>query len=216
MSGDPSRSRLLAELRIDSDSIKRLEIYENLLQRWSAIKNLVAASTLKDVWIRHFIDSAQVQRAVPQAKVWADLGSGAGFPGLITAILLADVPNTHVHLIEADHRKCAFLRAVSRETGCRTTVHSERIEDVVGTLVGVEAVSARAVASLAQLVSWSAPLLSIGAIGVFPKGKRVHGELTELSTDSSFTATLGTSVSPGGGYLVLVRRRICPKIGVST
>jgi 16S rRNA (guanine527-N7)-methyltransferase len=216
MTASYSRSRLLAELQIDSAAVKRLEIFEALLQRWSKIKNLVAASTLTDVWVRHFIDSAQVQRAAPSAKVWADLGSGAGFPGLVTAILLADVPDTRVHLIESDQRKCTFLRTVSRETGCRTTVHSERIEDVMGTLSGVEAVSARAVAVLSQLVSWSEPLLSVGAIGVFPKGRDVQSELTELTTNSSFNATLTTSISPGGGSLVLVRRRIGPTFGVST
>lgn len=216
MNDDYSRSHLIAELQIDSIAIKRLEIFEALLKRWSKVKNLVSASTLADAWLRHFIDSAQVQRALPNAKVWADLGSGAGFPGLVTAILLADVPNTLVHLVEADHRKCAFLRTVSRETGCRTTVHSQRIEDVVGTLSGVEAVSARAVAALAQLVIWSDPLLSIGAIGVFPKGRDVQTELTELTTNSSFTATLTPSISQGGGSLVLVRRRIGPTFGATT
>lgn len=216
MTASQPYARMLSELEINSAAVERLEIFEALLQRWSKVKNLVASSTLTDVWVRHFIDSAQVQRAAPRAKVWADLGSGAGFPGLVTAILLADTPDSLVHLIEADRRKCAFLRAVSRETGCRTVVHSERIENVVGTLAGIEAVSARAVAALPKLVTWSEPLLDMGAIGVFLKGRDVQGELTELTTNSSFIATLSTSISPGGGTLVLVRRRIGPTFGAST
>lgn len=142
---------------------------------------------------------------MPDARTWVDMGSGGGFPGIVTAVLLADTPGGHVHLIDSDHRKCAFLRAVSRETGLPTTVHHGRIEDVVSTLTGVQAVSARALADLTQLTTWSAPLLEKGATGVFLKGKSFQRELTGISLDSNFSINVRPSLSDPNGAIVLVR-----------
>jgi 16S rRNA (guanine527-N7)-methyltransferase len=135
-----------------------------------------------------------------------DLGSGAGFPGLVTAILLGDQTDTVVHLVESDHRKCAFLRDVSRETGSRTVVHCCRIEDVIGDFNGIHAVSARAVTSMENLLSWTDPLLKSGAVGVFPKGQEVHGELTRISDPDNYHLELKPSLTHAAGRLVIVRR----------
>ena len=199
--------RLTVALGLKPVDLERLAAYEALVHKWSNVKNLVSASALNDLWVRHLLDSAQVQRALPKVKLWADLGSGGGFPGLVTAILLAEEPDAHVHLVESDGRKCAFLRAVSRETGLRTTVHHARIEEVVGDLTGIEAVSARALAEMDQLVAWSFPLLEKGAIGVFPKGKGHLEELTNLTRDSRFNLDLRPSISQSDGALVLVTKR---------
>ena len=201
------RERLISALELKPVDLERLAAYETLVRKWSSVKKLVSASALNDLWVRHLLDSAQVQRVLPKAKLWADLGSGGGFPGLVTAILLADEPDAHMHLVESDGRKCAFLRAVSRETGLRTTVHHARIEDAAADLTGIEAVSARALADMDQLVAWSFPLLEKGAIGVFPKGKGHQDELTNLTRDSRFNIDLRPSISQSDGALVLVTKR---------
>lgn len=200
------RERLIGLLDLKAVDLDRLKAYEALVRKWSNVKNLVSASALSELWIRHLLDSAQVQRALPNIRRWVDLGSGGGFPGLVTAILLADEPSAHVHLVESDGRKCAFLRAVSRETGLRTTVHHARIEEVVSDFSGIEAVSARALADMDQLVDWALPLLEKGAIGVFPKGKGHREELTNLSRDSRFSIEIRPSISQSDGAIVLVTR----------
>jgi 16S rRNA (guanine527-N7)-methyltransferase len=203
MSASPDR--LIADLALRTEDLARLRVFEDLVRRWSSVKNLVSHQALADLWIRHILDSAQVQRAVPDANVWVDLGSGGGFPGIVTAILLADRPGALVHLVESDNRKCAFLRAVSRETGVKTRIHHGRIETVAPKLEGVEAVSARALADMDQLVAWAAPILARGAIGVFPKGRTVQNELTRLATDSRFKINLRPSISQPDSVIALVR-----------
>lgn len=179
MSGAEAR-RAALDLCPDLRRIEReLGIYEELLRRWQAKINLVAPNTLGDIWGRHFADSAQVRQAAPEASVWVDLGSGAGFPGLVTALLLKDRPGARVHLIESDQRKCAFLRAVSRETGAPAEVHAERIEKLLPALPGrIDAISARALAPLEKLIGLAREPLEKGAIGVFLKGEEWQAELT--------------------------------------
>jgi 16S rRNA (guanine527-N7)-methyltransferase len=193
------------EQALSADQIARLRVFEAAVRRWSTIKNLVSHQALDELWQRHILDSVQVQRAVPEASIWADLGSGGGFPGIVTAILLADRPQAIVHLIESDNRKCAFLRSVSRETGARTMVHHGRIETIVASLDQIQAVSARALAPLDQLVSWATPLLLRGAIGVFPKGRTVSDELTRLPREDRLTIELRPSLTQSDGALVIVR-----------
>lgn len=194
------------ENSLSEDEVRRLRIFEAAVLRWSAVKNLVSAQAQSELWSRHILDSVQVQKTLPQADVWADLGSGGGFPGIVTAILLAGRSKAVVHLVESDNRKCAFLRSVSRETGIKTQIHHGRIEAIVPELGLVDAVSARALASMEQLVTWADPLLSIGAIGVFPKGRMVGNELTRLSTDSTLNIELRPSLSQSDGVIVIVRR----------
>src|SRR5579872_1326838 len=167
--------------------IDRLTVYAALLRKWKMTINLVASSTLPYIWTRHFADSLQVQAALPQARVWADLGSGAGFPGLVTAIRLADEPGAKVHLIESDQRKCAFLREVSRETQAPAVVHQGRIEEVLPSIKEkIDAVSARALAPLPQLIGYAAEALDKGAVGVFLKGEHADDELTPSHAAGNF------------------------------
>jgi 16S rRNA (guanine527-N7)-methyltransferase len=164
-----------------------LILYEQLLRRWQKTINLVAPGTLDHIWTRHFADSAQTKAAAPYARIWADLGSGGGFPGLVTALLLKGVPGGAVHLIESDQRKVAFLRAVSRETGAPVELHTGRIEDILSNLHPTpEAISARALAPLAALVDMSRIPLEKNAIGVFLKGADWRNELTLASAKDSF------------------------------
>jgi 16S rRNA (guanine527-N7)-methyltransferase len=189
-------------------ALERLRIYEALLRKWQSKINLVAGSTLEELWTRHFIDSAQVQEAAPEARIWADLGSGGGFPGLVTAILLTDAPGARVHLIESDQRKCAFLREVSRETSAPAEIHCGRIETVLPQIPDpIEAISARALAPLAQLVTYAEMALDKGAIGVFPKGQNWQVELTDSSLERKYWINLKPSRTDPAAQIIIVRAR---------
>jgi 16S rRNA (guanine527-N7)-methyltransferase len=175
------------------------------LRRWQAIKNLVSSSTLDDVWSRHIADSLQLARLAPEARIWVDLGSGAGFPGLVVALAISDRPGAHVHLVESNGRKCAFLRHAARLTGVPVTLHEARVEAVVAGFAGtVEVVTARAVAPLAQLLSWSQELLKSGAVGLFPKGRYAAAELTEAEKSWRFKAELLPSRTDSEARIVRV------------
>jgi 16S rRNA (guanine527-N7)-methyltransferase len=182
-----------------------LELYEELLRRWQAKINLVAPATLDSIWVRHFADSAQVAAVAPDARVWADLGAGAGFPGLITALLLKKEPGAEVHLIESDQRKAAFLRAVSRETGAPATVHAERIEQALAPLAAkLDAVSARALAPLAKLIDLARAPLEKGAKAVFLKGEEWRDELTAAERVGRFSVeTIESRTHPRARLIVV-------------
>ena len=190
---------------------RRLTLYADLLVRWQATINLISPKTLPDLWTRHIGDSLQVQAAAPEARRWVDFGSGGGFPGLVTAILLADEPDASVHLVESDKRKAAFLRTVARETGIAATVHAERIEAFVPAHLmrvdaePVDAVSARALASLPQLVAYAQPFLKAGAVGVFPQGESALAELTGSDLARRFRIDTVPSRLRDGSRLLLVR-----------
>jgi 16S rRNA (guanine527-N7)-methyltransferase len=184
---------------------RELSIYEDLLRRWQAKINLVAPNTLGETWTRHFADSAQVLDAAPEAVVWADIGSGAGFPGRVTALLLKRRVGARVPLIESDQRKAAFLRAVSRETGASVDVIAERIEEALPLLAGkVQAVSARALAPLARLVALAREPLEKGAKGVFLKGEEWRDELTAAEGLGSFNYQTIQSRTHPRARLILV------------
>lgn len=200
------RHPLLDEL--PAETLERFAIYEALLLKWQRTINLVSPSTLPEIWTRHFADSLQVCAAAPAARRWLDLGSGAGFPGLVTAIRLAGERGAKVHLIESDQRKCAFLRAVSRETDAGAIVHCGRIEAVVPQLaVDIEAVSARALAPLPQLVAYAEPFLRKGAIGVFSKGANAQLELTQVEAAGTYQLRSAPSLTRDMAQIVVVERR---------
>ncbi len=134
MSRPPSESALVEQLGDDRraalrlvpvsrETEDRLAIFVELLDRWRHKTNLISNPTFASVWTRHIADSAQLPALAPEAKRWVDMGSGAGFPGLVIAIQLADVPGAVVHCIESDQRKCAFLREAARATGAAATIH---------------------------------------------------------------------------------------------
>jgi 16S rRNA (guanine527-N7)-methyltransferase len=197
---------LLADL--PEETLGRLEIYANLLEKWQRVLNLVGKSSLDDLWIRHFADSLQVAEAAPEARRWLDLGSGAGFPGLVTAIRYADEPGALVHLVEADRCKCAFLQNVIRETSAPAIVHCGRLEKVLPALgEKIDAVSARALAPLEALLGHAEKFIDQGAVGVFSKGKHFEAELTSSLTAGKYLITTIASQTSLAARLVLVRRR---------
>ena len=191
---------------VDADLDARLKLFEQILLKWQPKMNLVAPSTLKSIRSRHIEDSLQVADIWPSARRWIDLGSGGGFPGIVTALRLRGESGALVHLVESDHRKCAFLREVSRETQAPVEVHWGRIEDVLPTLPDVDAISARALASLAILAEMTTERLENGAIGIFLKGQDVGSELTEMSIHSSLTIRLVASRTDPLARIVILGR----------
>ncbi|WP_374546771.1 16S rRNA (guanine(527)-N(7))-methyltransferase RsmG [Rhodoblastus sp.] len=185
---------------------ERLDIYANLLRKWQAKINLVGPSTLDDIWMRHFGDSYQLAELAGSWRQWVDLGSGAGFPGLVIAITASE--NGRVHLIESDRRKAAFLREVSRETGANVVIHSDRIESVLPALCErhrFDVVSARALAPMARLIDYAGPALKNGALGLFLKGKGLSAELTALAPDNNLDISVIESRTESDGRIVAVR-----------
>ncbi|WP_298816615.1 16S rRNA (guanine(527)-N(7))-methyltransferase RsmG [uncultured Roseibium sp.] len=168
---------------VSRETLERLQIYVDLVLKWQPAQNLIAPSTIPDIWTRHVADSLQTQWSYPEAKTWVDAGSGGGFPGVVTAILLAEDPDAHVHMIESNQRKAAFLRTALRETGSSGTVHAGRIESVAKEWRhgSVDAVSARALASLDLLFQLSEPFTVMGAKAVFHKGQDFQREVNEAS-----------------------------------
>ena len=176
------------------------------LGRWQVAKNLVSSSTLAEVWTRHIADSLQLFGLAPEAARWLDLGSGGGFPGLVIGICLAERPGGHIHLVESNSRKCAFLRHVARLTEAPVTVHAARIEDVIDDFTGqVDVVTARALAPLPQLLDWCKELLRTGAVGLFPKGQHLDAELTDSSRCWKIQASTVSSVTDGAARILMVR-----------
>lgn len=183
-------ARDMPDLDVSRETREKLELLERELRRWQAIKNLVGPATLDHIWDRHIIDSLQLLQLAPEARTWLDLGSGAGFPGLVLAIAGAE-RGLKVHLVESNSRKCAFLRHIARLTGVPATVHEARLETVIPDFVGkTDVVSARALASLTMLLEWAEPLLKAGTIGLFPKGRDAEIELTEARKKWTFEADI--------------------------
>jgi 16S rRNA (guanine527-N7)-methyltransferase len=167
---------------VSRETLTDFERYAALLARWQKAQNLVARGTLDQVWERHFADSAQLLALAPDARRWLDLGSGAGFPGMVVAILLKGQEGARVDLVEANARKCAFLDTVRRETGAPARVHALRIEEAANRLEGpFDAVTARALAPLVELLPLIAPFLTVHTRALLPKGRDVASELTEAS-----------------------------------
>lgn len=144
-------------LRVSRETSERLDHFVSLFEKWSRSINLVAPSTRQQIWQRHIADSAQIFKILPDPKQWIDLGSGGGFPGVITAILLAETGAGWVHLVESNHKKASFLRLALSETAARGSVHVSRIEDAPGKVPDGEAISARALADLDLLLDYTDP-----------------------------------------------------------
>jgi 16S rRNA (guanine527-N7)-methyltransferase len=172
------RRAALCLVPVSRETEHRLAILVELLDRWRRKINLISNSTFSSVWTRHIADSAQLIGLAPQAQRWVDMGSGAGFPGLVIAIQLADVPGAIVHCIESDGRKCAFLREAARATGAAAIIHPVRVEAIEPESLGtVDAVTARAFAPLPLTLKLARPWMERGAIAVFPRGESAKDQI---------------------------------------
>lgn len=207
---------------VSRETIERLNLYESQLKLWQPRINLVANATLTDVWHRHFFDSAQIVPLIPsEARVFVDLGSGGGFPGLVLAILLQErrggstaggaTEASHQPwrfvLVESDNRKCAFLREVARRTGVAVEILSTRIEnpETQAKLASVDVVTARALAPLDRLLGLAAPLFGERTVGLFLKGQGAQAEVEVARLQWAFDASFVPSVTAADARIVVVR-----------
>lgn len=192
------------KMGITDDVLVRLKTYHALLLKWQKAINLVSPKTLDHAWERHFYDSAQLTTHIPKdTKVIADLGSGAGFPGLVLAILQ---PNIEIHLIESDNRKCEFLKTVSRETGAACIIHNKRIEDTYEAITP-DLITARALAPIETLLTHCAPwhnrnkALSF----MFLKGEQASLECKKARDHYAFNCTFAPSVTENNAQIALIK-----------
>ncbi|MBN9454826.1 MAG: 16S rRNA (guanine(527)-N(7))-methyltransferase RsmG [Bosea sp.] len=200
------RQRALSLTPVSRETEERLALLVTELGRWQAAKNLVSSATLAEVWTRHIADSLQIFRLAEGRERWLDLGSGGGFPGLVIGICLAEQGKGQIDLVESNGRKCAFLRHAARITGAPVKVHAARIEDVIGDFTGkVDVVTARALASLPQLLDWCEELLRTGTLGLFPKGQHLDAELTDSARYWKIQATTVSSVTDDAARILMVR-----------
>ena len=180
-----------------------LEAFRALLAEWNQHMNLVGPSAMDEFWLRHALDSAQLLTIAPKALVWADLGAGAGFPGLVLAILLKGRKSAHVHLVESMAKRCRFLSAVVEALDLPATVHNARAEDLT---LKVHVVTARALAPLVKLLGYARPYLRRNVVALFLKGQDVEVELQEATRYWSFQAELTQSLSSDQGRIVQLKR----------
>lgn len=184
---------------VSRETFSRLETYEALLRKWQAKINLVAKDSLQDLWRRHFLDSAQLLPLLPLGNdPITDLGSGAGFPGLILAIMT----EREVHLVNSDQRKGAFLIECARQTGVgdRVKVHTTRIEAAAAWKAPI--ITARALASLDQLLDWAEPFLMPETVCLFLKGAKAEDELTLASRSWNMAVTRHGSLTDPSGIIL--------------
>lgn len=183
--------------------VANLERYRSYLISWNEKMNLVGPATLDVFWSRHAWDSAQVLPLAPDAKTWADLGTGAGLPGIVLAILGKGRPDFHVHLVDSLAKRCRFLAEVVNGLELPATVHNSRAEDLS---LSVDIVTARACAPLHRLLGYAQPYLKRGAEALFLKGQDVASELEDATKYWDFEADVLPSQSDARGRIVRVRR----------
>ncbi len=187
-----------AQTGVSRETLDRLRTYADLLVKWQPRINLVGPATLPDLWRRHFLDSAQLFPHVPAGPL-VDLGSGAGFPGLVLAVLGAGP----VHLMESDQRKCAFLREAARVTGTSVTVHNQRIEKIPA--FPAACITARALAPLADLLALGQNFLNRDTLCLFLKGRGGDEELTAASKEWNMSIERVNSVTDPSGIILKLK-----------
>lgn len=201
------RARALAIAPVSRETEARLDRFVALLLDWQRHTNLIASSTEPVLWTRHIADSLQLLDLATDAKIWVDLGSGGGFPGLVIACALADRPGAEVHLVESTGKKASFLREAIQATGAPGTVHAERIAGFAKHAPShIDVVTARALAPLPKLLGEAYPLLKRGALGLFPKGQDVATELTDAAKCWSVQSRLVQSRTDPNAKIVVVQK----------
>jgi 16S rRNA (guanine527-N7)-methyltransferase len=200
---DPVDAAAFQRLTGCTDSqLADLKRFQVLLGEWNEVMNLVGPATMPTYWNRHAWDSAQLLKLAPDAKTWADLGAGAGLPGVVLAILLKDTPGAKVHLVESMAKRCKFLRVVVDELKLPAEIHNARAEELD---LRVDVVTARACAPMVRLLGYAQPYLKRGAVAWFLKGQDVASELAEAATYWKFESDLRPSLSDPRGQIVQVK-----------
>ena len=189
---------------VSRETFERLVTFQQLFLKWNRSINLAAPSTLDDVWGRHILDSAQLARIAPEAKRWADLGSGGGFPGLVLAFLLVERDGASIDLVESNRKKASFLQAVIGQFGLPARVVARRIDDSYALVSTPEIVTARALAALPALLDLSAPWLTKGSRALFHKGRDYRAEVEESTHRWAFDLVEHPSMTDAHGVILEV------------
>jgi 16S rRNA (guanine527-N7)-methyltransferase len=200
------RAEAFALTPVSRETEERLGRFVELLLAWQKTTHLVSPASIPKLWTRHVADSLQLLDLAPNARLWVDLGSGGGFPGLVLACALAEKPGALVHLVESNNRKAAFLREAVRITGAPAVVQAMRIEKFVANFAALpDVVTARALLPFKSLMNHSFSLLSRGALGLFPKGQDVGVELTHAAKYWNIDYNLVPSRTDSLARIVVVR-----------
>jgi 16S rRNA (guanine527-N7)-methyltransferase len=201
------REAALRLIPVSRETEERLAAFVDLLDRWRHKTNLISDSTFASVWTRHIADCAQLIALAPEARRWLDMGSGAGFPGLVIAIQLASVPGAIVHCVDSDQRKCAFLRQAARATGAAAAIHCARVEAIEPETLGpVDAVTARAFAPLPLALKLARPWIERGATAVFPRGESARDQVAALPEARAYAIEALQSVVNPKAAILRIRR----------
>ncbi len=198
---------------VSRETLQQLKHYVELLRTWQKAVNLVAPSTLDEVWHRHVGDSAQIVDILRESDsskksgIWLDIGSGGGFPGLVAAIMLSHDFDYQFHLVESNGRKCAFLADVVRHLGLSVEIHNERSENYARDTQDKQfsIVSARAVTSLDRLLALSEPFLSGEAVAYFFKGRDITLEIEQADQDWTFKRRQFSSCTSTDGCILEIK-----------
>jgi 16S rRNA (guanine527-N7)-methyltransferase len=191
---------------VSRETEERLDRFVELLLTWQKTTHLISPSTIPKLWTRHVADSLQLLDVAPNARLWVDLGSGGGFPGVVIACAIAETPGAKVHLVESNTRKAAFLREAARVTGAPAVVEAMRIEKFVANFAAIpDVVTARALLPFKSLLDHSFSILSRGTLGLFPKGQDVAAELTQAAKYWNIDYTLAPSRTDSLARIVVVR-----------
>jgi 16S rRNA (guanine527-N7)-methyltransferase len=199
---EKARTQLSSKFNVSRETLERLEAYVDLLLHWQERINLISPGTISEIWTRHILDSVQLVHLKPNARHWVDLGSGGGLPGLVIGCCLADLPEAQIHLIESNGKKAAFLRHVATSLNLPAHIHADRIENTLADLPRAEVVTARALASLTDLIGYTNLLLKSGCVGLFPKGRDAEEELTIAQENWHFSSTLHQSATDSAARII--------------
>ena len=200
---DADKAAALRLTPVSRETEARLDRYVDLLLQWQAKTNLISPSTLPHLWTRHIADSLQLLKLAPNAQTWLDFGSGGGFPGVVLACAMGDAPGGHVHLVERNAKKAAFLREALRVTQAPGSVHLADIGDSVDSFPRtVDCITARAVASLHIVIGFAEPLMGPNTKALFLKGQDVDAELTQATKYWKLKPRLHASLTGGHGWIV--------------
>ncbi|NGM46931.1 16S rRNA (guanine(527)-N(7))-methyltransferase RsmG [Rhodobacter sp. SGA-6-6] len=195
---------VVESLGVSATALEKLRLFQALVEKWNPRINLVAKSTLPDLWSRHIEDSAFLCRHAPPARLWADFGAGGGFPGLVVATILQDRgEDTRVVLVESDLRKATFLREAARQMSLAVEIHSERVEALPP--LSADIVSARALATLDTLCGLSHRHLAPGGTCLFPKGERFAEEVETARRTWQFDLEAPENPGHKGSALLVLR-----------
>lgn len=190
---------------VSRETLGMLHKFAELVAAYNHHTNLIARSTVSNMWLRHVLDSAQLHKLCPTKKTWLDLGSGGGFPGIVTAILLKGSLDAHVDLVESIGKKASFLRSVVEVLEVPATVWERRVETLRNVVAIPEILSGRAFAPLPRLLEWASPWLEAGSIGLFHKGRNFAVEVQESRAHWDFDMVKHRSLTDSDAAILEIR-----------